>query len=328
MKVGVIYNGFYGKDPTPEERELRAMGTSAAVALEKLGHEATLYDMDNPADIERLATADIEAAFYACERIGADPLGEAYVSAYLELLGIPHTSVRSSVLILATHKPLIKMLCAHHSLPTPAFQVFRSADEPLDPKLRFPLIVKGAITENSIGMDDTSVVLDEKELRKRLARTITELRQEALVEEFIDGREFNVAIIGGEPPEVLPISEIVFEGLPLRKRVCNYLAKWDEGSVEYQKTVPRCPPDLTAEEERIVTDAAVRCYRMLGCEGHARVDIRYRDGVPYILEINPNPGIAETGCGFVRSANAHGLSYPAMIGRLLENALLKGRDAR
>lgn len=323
MKVGVIFNNFEGKSVTPEEEELRSMGLSVGKALKKLGYDVLFFDMDNHQDIGNLPRAGIDAAFNVCERIHGDPMGEAYIPSLLEIFNIPHTSLHSSLITLAINKPAVKSILAYNKIPTPSFQVFTNSEDPLDPKLRFPMIVKGATSENSIGIDENAIVENEGELRRRIGYVLRELRQEALVEEFIDGREFNVAILGGEKPVVLPISEIVFDNLPLKNRAVNYAAKWNEDSYVYKKTIPRCPAELSKKEERIIKNTALRCYNILGCDSYVRVDIRFRDNIPYILEVNQNPSIAEEGCGFVRSAKAFGLSYEAMINQILKNAFRK-----
>ncbi len=323
MKIGVIFNTFAGKDSTPEEDELKNMALSVGRALEELGHNVIFFDMDNPKHIEKLSTGCIDVAFNLCERVNNNPMGEAYVPALLELLGIPHTSLNSSLIMLAINKAKVKSILSYHNIPTPLFQVFSDPYEALNPALRFPLIVKGVSSENSIGLDENSVVENKEELKQQIGYVIRELKQAVLVEEFIDGREFNVAILGGEKPIVMPISEIVFDNLPLKKRICNYEAKWAIESEMYCKTVPECPAKLSRNEEEIVNYVALKTYDILGCDSYVRVDIRFKDNIPYVLEINQNPSIAEEGCGFVRSAKAFGLSYKEMVNAILQNTMRK-----
>ena len=124
---------------------------------------------------------------------------------------------------------------------------------------------------------------------KLLRRYIHETyRQGALVEEYIDGREFNVALLGNTPFEVLPIQEIRF-AIGLERPIVSYAGKWFEGSPEYAATEPICPARLGKKEELLVRDVALRAFKLLECRDYARVDIRLKDGVPYILEINANP---------------------------------------
>ncbi|MBU0666743.1 MAG: ATP-grasp domain-containing protein [Nanoarchaeota archaeon] len=323
MKVGVIFNGFSGKVMTPEEEELRAMGLSAERVLKELGFEVTLYDMDNPKNIEKLCDKSIDVAFNVCERINNNSVGEAYVAAFLEMLNIPHTRADSSLLIMGINKQLMKAVLSYNNIPTPKFQIFSNTNQPLNRTLRFPLIVKGVRCENSIGISSQSVVDNEIMLRKRVDYVLKELKQEAIVEEFIDGRELNVAILGGKQPIILPISEIVFDNLPTKKRICDYEAKWFPDSEMYKKTIPRCPAILTMKDEKVVKDVALKCYKLLEATSYARVDMRFKEGVPYVLEINHNPSIGEEGCGFVRSANSYGLSYKNMIKKILDCTIEK-----
>ncbi|MFH2021529.1 MAG: ATP-grasp domain-containing protein [archaeon] len=322
-KVAVIYNGFSGKDMTPEEEELKGMGESAFRILKELGYQVEMFDMDNPSDIIRLAKSKVDVAFNVCERANDEPVGESYIVAYLEMLGIPQTRCSSSLLAFGIYKPNMKAFFKYHKIPTPKYQIFDNEDEALKKDLSYPLIVKGAMCENSIGMDENCVVFDEDMLRKKIAFYTKNLKQQAIVEEFIDGREFNVAILPGKNPKVLPISEIMFSNLPTHKRVCNYPAKWDTESDIYKNTMPMIPAKVTDQEKRIIEEVSLKCFNRLRCDSYARVDIRFKNNVPYVLEINQNPSIGEQGCGYVNSCKAFGISYSQMIEIILENALNK-----
>jgi D-alanine-D-alanine ligase len=152
-------------------------------------------------------------------------------------------------------------------------------------------------------------------------------RQSALVEEYIHGRELNVAILGNRRPVALPVSEIDMRRVPTSApRICDYRAKWVAGSREYDDTVPVCPAPLRGEVERTVKDIALRCYRLLSCRGYARVDMRLdRSGIPYVLEVNPNPCI-DPDSGMVRSAAAAGISYRDLVCMIADLAL-RGDEA-
>ena len=140
-------------------------------------------------------------------------------------------------------------------------------------------------------------------------------RQGALVEEFIEGREINAAIIGNSPYQVLPLSEIQFK-TGLSRAIVSYDGKWLENSEEYAQTEPVCPATLKARDEILVKDVALRAYKILECRDYARVDIRLREGVPYILEVNANPDISPS-AGLSRAAKVGGFDYPKLIERIL-----------
>jgi D-alanine-D-alanine ligase len=138
----------------------------------------------------------------------------------------------------------------------------------------------------------------------------------------VDGRELNVSILGALRPLALPVSEIEMGRMPRgAPRICDYRAKWVPGSEEYARTVPRCPARLPRAAEARVKQAALAAYRALFCDGYARVDMRLgRDGVPYVLEVNPNPCIAPD-AGLARSAAAAGMTYPDLVCRIADLAL-------
>ena len=212
-----------------------------------------------------------------------------------------------------------------HAIATPNYQIFYSETESLRVDMTFPLFVKSATSENSIGIDEHSLVHDVGQLARQLKQVLGELNSHALVEQYIDGREINVAILPGETPTVLPIAEVEFGDLPPERRYLDYSSKWFEESEQCKKTVPRCPADLSAAEQRIITETALKCYKVLGLDSYVRVDIRFKDAIPYVLEINQNPSIGEVNCGYVRSCDRYGLDYAGMLDALLRNAMRRSK---
>ncbi|RPI35062.1 MAG: ATP-grasp domain-containing protein [Chloroflexota bacterium] len=323
MKIGIVYNSFSYKRLNPEEKEMRDTGLTVGKQLKAQGHDVQFFDMDNPADIEKLCRSKIDVAFDVCERIQDDARGEAYIAALLEFLGIPHTRTRSPSISFGIDKLRVKAILAYHDIPTPRYQVFRSERDQLRKDMGFPLFVKGSASENSIGIDEHSYVENLDQLIYKVKQIRLRLKQPALVEEYIDGRELNVAILPGKKPCVLPISEIVFKDLAPNRRYMDYRAKWNGNSDRFKKTVPRCPAQLSRQEQRIVEETALKSYRVLGLDSYVRVDIRFKDQIPYILEVNQNPSIGEKGCGYVRSCNGYGLDYTGMLNAILQNALMR-----
>jgi D-alanine-D-alanine ligase len=323
MNIGIVYNSFAHKNMLPEEKEMRDTGLSIGKYLSGLGHRVQYFDMDSPESIDELCSARIDVAFNACERVHDDARGEVYAAALLEYLGIPHTRTSSWLISLGISKERVKSILAFHHIMTPSFQVFRIGEEDLDPALKYPLFVKGLSSENSIGIDEHSLVQNEQQLKTKVNQIITDLRQPALVEEYIDGRELSVAILPGLKNRVLPISEIVFRDLPPECRFLDYNAKWFTASDRYQKTISVCPARLTDQERLMIGETALRCYNILGLNSYARVDMRYRDRTPYVLEVNQNPSIGEEDSGYVRTCKGYGLDYIAMIRVLLKNAIVR-----
>jgi D-alanine-D-alanine ligase len=159
-------------------------------------------------------------------------------------------------------------------------------------------------------------------LKRKVRQINTDLKQPALVEEFIGGREFAVAILPGKVNRPMPLLEIEFDALPPNRRYLDYDAKWVTSSKRYQKTTPVFPQDLTEEEINHINEIAMRCFTVLGLDSYVRVDMRYNDHTLYVLEVNQNPSIGEDGCGYVRTAQGLGLDYTALINALLQNAIL------
>jgi len=321
--VGIIYNSFAYKALLPEEKEMRDTGLAIGKHLALFGYNVQYFDMDDPQSIEKLCQSKLDVAFDACERIHDDARGEAYVAALLEFLNIPHTRTSAWLISLGISKERVKCILSYYQIPTPRFQIFHHDQEELSSEMKFPLFVKGVACENSIGIDEHSLVNDTNELRAKVRQINAQLSQPALVEEYIDGREFSVAILPGLKNQVLPISEIIFRDLPPERRYLDYSAKWFTDSERYQKTFPVCPAHLTDEEHHAISETALQCFNILGLDSYARIDIRYRDHKPYVLEVNQNPSISEEGSGYVSTCKGFGLDYSAMIHVLLRNAIMR-----
>ena len=163
---------------------------------------------------------------------------------------------------------------------------------------------------------------NDAELKKRIEYVLDEHKQPALVEEFIDGREINVSVVGNDNPVIFPISEIDFSRLPDElPKIISYNSKWMYKTVEFAGTKAVCPAEnLSADEIRVIQDTTKKVYRLLGASDYARVDMRFKNGIPYVLELNPNPDIASDvpeDTGFTRSAKAYGWEYSYLIQQII-----------
>jgi D-alanine-D-alanine ligase len=268
--------------------------------------------------------------FNLCESLGGDSALEATVPELLEARGYTYTGAPAAALALCLDKAHTKDLLARHGIHTPRYAVVSSPGEPCHVPL--PALVKPLAEDASVGITYDSVVRDEAALARQVAYIVERYRQPALVEEFIAGREFNAAIWGDNPPQPLPLSEICYDDFadPLQ-RLLTYESKWVEDSFAYHHTNGICPARVDdALRERLLA-TALAAYRLTGCRGYARVDMRERDGVPYVLEVNPNPSLASEG-GFVRAARAAGYDQAHMaeriVGFALERATLAEAEKR
>ncbi|NWF87840.1 MAG: ATP-grasp domain-containing protein [Ignavibacteriaceae bacterium] len=185
--------------------------------------------------------------------------------------------------------------------------------------LRFPVILKLLTEDASIGISEYSVVNDFIELNRQIEFLSATYNQSVIAEEYIDGRELNVAVLGGR---TLPISEIEFKGLPEGlPKIVTYDGKWIEGSIYYQNTKPKCPAELETKIKQRIESTALQAYDALGCRDYARVDIRLdKNGIPFVIEVNPNPDISSDS-GFARAAAADGMSHSELLLRIIKFAL-------
>jgi D-alanine-D-alanine ligase len=235
-----------------------------------------------------------DAVFNLFEGLADRNETEAHAAGILDWLGVPYTGCPFQALALARCKHLTKHLLRGAGVPTAEFFVVERGPVPDNP-LGWPVIVKPATQDASVGLDQGSVVTGRGALEERVERLLREYGPPVLVEEFLPGREVNVGVV--ETPEltVLPPSEILFTSTePGRWPIVTYDAKWRPGSPDYEATPPRYPADVTPGLRRRLEDVARRAFRLLGCRDYARVDFRVRGTRPYVLEVNPNPDFSPT----------------------------------
>lgn len=261
-----------------------------------------------------------------CEEIQGICELEMCIAGMLELMGIPYTGSGPLALGLALHKFRVKQVLRAAGIPVPRGYLCRVGQRlKLRATRRFPVIVKPVAEDASLGINSNSVCHDLGQLERQIAYIHDVYRQDALVDEYLDGREFNVAILDGKDAQVLPISEIDFSRMPEHEpRIVSYRAKWDEESIVCQATVPVCPADLPPRMENRIREIALRSSRSLECRDYSRVDMRTdADGNIYVLEVNPNPDLSPH-AGFVRAARAAGMNYTDVVARITYSALERG----
>lgn len=253
---------------------------------------------------------------------------EMNIVGVLELSGIPYTGATPMALANCQNKVLAKRMLNSYGIRTPDFVLFKNISKNYNHNLKFPLIVKPAFEDASVGIDNNSIVVDKKSLNSRVNYIITTFRQPALVEEFIDGRELNVAVLGDKNPIVLPISEIDFTEMPdTLYNIVSYQAKWDPNHEAYHKTIPCCPARLPKTIEKKAKEIAFYAFKIMGCRDYARVDMRLSSNNKlYVLEVNPNPDLTES-AGFMRSAEAAGYGYIRTLKTIINLARKRGSRA-
>jgi D-alanine-D-alanine ligase len=288
--------------------------------LRETGHGVTVQGVEDDLGAIRRAVEAVnpDIVLNLMESFASVTTFDQNVVSYLELLGLPYTGCNPRGQILARDKALSKKLLAYHRIPVPAFTVVRVGRQPRLPKrMRYPVIVKSQFFEASAGISQASVVESQEQLARRVKFIHDSLGTAAIVEQFIDGRELYVGIIGNERLEVLPVWEMSFAQMPdNRWRIATERVKW---STQYQKrhgimtSAAALEPDMAHRIQRI----ARRAYTALDLNGYARIDIRLDEGGrPYVLEANPNPNLAY-GEDFAESAETHGISYEKLLDRIL-----------
>lgn len=260
-----------------------------------------------------------------CESFAGDSANEPHVASLLEMLGLSYTGSPPDCLALARDKPRIKRLLAGTGVPTPEFAELQRGVAIPETKTRDllaagPLIVKPTDEDASLGITADSVATDWSQLSRQVA-AIHEQYGDALVERYIDGREFNVGIT--ELPEltVLPLAEIDFRPSPnSRFPILTYAGKWSPESSDCAATPVRCPAAIDEELERRIKGTAVRAYQLAGCRDYARIDLRVdRAGQPQVLDVNANPDLSPS-AGLARMLKAAGIGYDQFVEMLIRQA--------
>jgi D-alanine-D-alanine ligase len=295
-------------------------------ALAGLGHEPTYHALDGTtSSLVTLARAPADLVFNLTESYAGDDTKDMHVAAFLELLGRPYTGAGPRALYLAQDKGLAKKILAFHDIRTPRFAVAYRGELDHSHDIDFPLIVKPASEDGSIGIDAGAVVRTVKELMERLDYIQTTFDCPALIEEYVEGREIYAAVFGNAKPEALPLIELDLSNLPDGvPRIAGQEVKWDKESTSYRKTRSAPAKDLDEETAAEIQRTAVAVYQALKLRDYGRIDLRLTPaGEVYVIEANPNPWLA-SGAEFALAARQSGRSYPQLIGELLELARQRG----
>lgn len=324
--VLILFSYPFFPDGSPDKLGIKSVKErlqAVQTALKSLGYKVSQLEVQtNLSDLLRkILDARVDVVFNLCEEFAGKTSLEMNVAAILELLNIPFTGSPAFVLGLTQDKGKTKSILAHAGIPTPNYQIWYLGEKDNPIKINYPLIVKPLKEDASLGIDNESLVKDESSLQRQVKKIHQNYSQPALLEEYIDGRELNVSIIGNSEPRALPISEIDFSSLPPElPKICGYAAKWENQSLEFRHTLPICPAPLSPEIEKKVVEISLKVYQIMECRDYARVDIRLdAQGTPYVLEVNANPDISPD-AGLIRSARAAGFSYEEFIGYIVELA--------
>jgi D-alanine-D-alanine ligase len=305
-----------------ENKEKEAWRTEYDVisTLRKMGHHEITCGLRSDMSVETKALEEHkpQITFNLLEEFDGHSLFDQHVVSYLELNRQPYTGCNPRGLTLAHDKALTKKILSYHRIPVPGFAVFPMGQKVTPPRrLRFPLFVKSMVEEGSVGISQASVVYDEQKLKERVEFIHRQTASHAIAEQYIEGREIYVSVIGNRRLHAYTPWELVIENLPEGSlNIATGRLKWNP---QYQKKVGLVtrPAGLEPEVERNLLRLAKRTYRLLHLSGYARMDYRLAtDGRFYLLEANPNPQIAMNE-DFADSAANCGVDYPQLLQKIL-----------
>ena len=325
MKIGITYDlksdvhaGADLPDDSQEEFDSPATIESIAGVLREAGHTPVFLG-DGPEMIRRVMADPVDLVFNIAEGQGVSRSREARVPAVLEMLGIPCTGSDPLTLAVTLDKDCVRRLVRSHGGLTPWGAVWEPGDDPVAWVARlvppYPVIVKPAWEGSSKGIRGKCVVDTPDDLLVALNER-RDQRQPLLVEEYVEGDELTVGVLGNDPPRVLGVLRVV------PTRVSSRFVYSLEVKRNYAEHVRyECPPRLPADQLAAVERAALLVYRCLGCRDVARIDFRLRDGLPYFLEVNPLPGLNPETSDLVILSTKSGLDHAGLIRGILEAAL-------
>jgi D-alanine-D-alanine ligase len=290
-------------------------------ALTAAGHEVRALGLyDNLGDLRAAVTGwKPDIAFNLLQEFQGIGTYDQYIVAFLELLRQPYTGCNPRGMMLSRDKALSKQILSYHRIPTPRFAVVRRGRRPrLSPRLRFPLFVKSATEDASLGISQASIVDDAAKLKERIGFIHEHTQSDALVEEYIEGRELYVGICGNERLTTFPAWELDFGTLPeAMAGIATRKVKWDRNYQRKHGIDAHRAEDLPEATQAALARLSRRIYRALHLSGYARMDFRMRaDGSLYVLEANCNPDICRDEA-FASAAAAAGVGYEALLERIV-----------
>jgi D-alanine-D-alanine ligase len=300
--------------------EIDVIGT-----LRAMGHEVRVVGvLDSLTELRTVMTEwKPDIAFNLLEEFDGIVTYDQHVVAFLELSRQPYTGCNPRGLLLSRDKPLSKQLLSYHRIATPQFTVFRRGTRLAVPrKLRYPLFVKSATEDASLGISQASIVEDLPRLRERVAFIHEQVGSDALVEEYIDGREVYVGVLGNDRLTRYPPWELTFGSLPEGQApIATRKIKWDKRYQQKHGIATQAATDLPPAVLTRLDQLARRIYKALGLSGYARMDFRVRpDGQVFVLEANANPNLAQAE-DLAQSALAAGTGYDDLLNRILQLGL-------
>ncbi len=313
------------KAPLTRTLDKKEVEEEVAEALGRLGHEATLHVLDGSfKSLHTLARLDCDLVFNLAESFAGNDMADHCIAAYLELIGKRFTGSGSHGLLYAQDKGVAKKILEFHGIATPVFARSYRGRLDFSHDLEFPVIVKPAREDGSIGIEFNAVVSSIRELMERIDWLHANFDSPVLIEEYVEGREMYVGVLGNDVPAALPVVELDLSRLPEgRPRIAGAEVKWAKGTRAYKDTKSVVAEDLSDETVALLQQTAVAVYQALDLRDYARIDMRLRpDGRVAVIEANPNPWLASK-AEFAMAARKSGRTYTQLVGEIVDLALAR-----
>ena len=310
------------KAPVVRTLDKKEVEEEVAEALTKLGHEPVMYELDGTQkSLLGLAKAECDLVFNLVESFADDDTADFKIAAFLELLGKKYTGTGTHGLMLAQDKAVAKKIFAFHGILTPTFAKSFRGRLDFSHDLQFPVIVKPTREDGSIGIEFSAVVNSIRELMERMDWLHTNFDSPVLIEEYIEGREMYVGVLGNDNAEALPVVELDLSKLPNgTPRIAAAEVKWGKGTKAYKDTKSAIATDLPEETVLALQQTAIAAYQALELRDYGRVDMRLQaDGRVQVIEVNPNPWLSSR-AEFAMAARKAGRTYTRLIEEIIELA--------
>jgi len=313
------------KSPVTRTLDKKEVEEEVAEALVKLGHEPVMHEIDGTMkSLLALARVECDLVFNLCESFADDDTADFKIAAFLELLKRKYTGSGAHGLMLAQDKATAKKIFAFHGIHTPLFAKTLRGRLDFAHDLEFPVIMKPAREDGSIGIEFSAVVSSIKELVERMDWLHQHFDCPVLIEEYIEGRELYVGVIGNENPQALPVIELDLsklpEGIP---RIAGAEVKWGKGTKAYRDTKSSIADGLAQETIGALQKAAITAFGALELRDYARIDMRLQaDGRVHVIEANPNPWLSSR-AEFSMAARKSGRTYTELVGEIVELAMAR-----
>jgi len=313
------------KSPVTRTLDKKEVEEEVADALTKLGHEPMMHELDGtPKSLLALARMECDLVFNLTESFAGDDTADFKIAGFLELIGKNYTGSGTHGLMMAQDKALAKKIFQFHGVHTPVFAKSFRGRLDFSHDLHFPVIVKPAREDGSIGIEFSAVVNSIRELMERIDWLHANFDSPVLIEEYVEGREMYVGVIGNDKPEALPVVELDLSKLPDgTPRIASAEVKWGKGTKAYRDTKSAIATDLPEEAVAVLQQTAVAAYQALELRDYGRVDMRLQpNGRATVIEVNPNPWLSSK-AEFAMAARKSGRTYPQLVEKIVELAVAR-----